>query len=82
MPSISDSSISSKRDDVDNVKIIQATRDSCEEIELSDDDTEMEHYENVAPKAKPTKVSKPKGRSGVRKSSRKAAKTDYYECSD
>jgi len=86
LPSVSDSYISSQRDEVDLIIKSQSTRDiSCEEIELSDDDdddTEMEHYENTVPKAKPAKVTKVKGRAGTRKSARRATKTDHYEYSD
>jgi len=83
LPSMSESSISSNRDEVDTIKESQSFQDlPYEDIELSDDDTEMEHYENIAPKAKPTKSTKIKGRPGTRKSARRSTKTDHSEYSD
>lgn len=83
MPSMSDSSIASAHDTPDG----QIRRSHSEEkiarnvMEFSDDE-EMEYYENLAPKAKPAKHAKPKGRPPTRKSARNNVKTEFSDGSD
>lgn len=81
MTSISDSSLIDK-DRCDGVQKSHSAQFLPEES-LSEDDDDMDHYENIAPQPKLTSKP-PKGKSKVatRKSARKSMKTDYCEYSD
>jgi len=88
MPSVSNTSPPRNTDETDTAQNSQSVDELLFEVaELSSDDdnsSDMQHYENVAPKAKSSKATKSKsrGKVGTRKSARKLVKTDYMEYSD
>lgn len=82
MPSLSDSSITNKQDYCDGVQRSHSAQFLPDES-LSEEDDDMDHYENVLPKPKPSsKLPKAKSKVATRKSSRKNLKTEYCEYSD
>lgn len=81
MPSMSDSSISSKQDFVDGHQRSRSTEFFPMNDSLSEEDGDMDHYEILVPKTKVT-PSKSKTKVAQRKSSRKTKKTEYNEYSD
>lgn len=82
MPSMSDSSISSKRDEVDGLRRSQSAENVASQVMEFSDDDEMDYYENTASKPKASKGAKPKSRPATRKSARKHVKTEFSDYSD
>lgn len=82
MPSMSESSITAKQDYCDGLQRSQSAQ-FLPDDSLSEEDDDMNHYENVIPKSKASsKASKAMPKIATRKSNRKTGKTDYNEYSD